>query len=582
MKKFRHIGDIILENKWRYFFGILALLITDAAQLALPRLYGTITDLLRNRNIGKSGLFKYILLVCFLAVGIAVFRFLWRYLVLGASKNIERKLRMRFYDHLQKLSLNYYNNHKTGDLMAHATNDISQISHAAGIGVTMLVDSAVVPVIAIIMMFVTVGAKLSLISISPLVILGLTIVFMVKEMHSRFRNMQEAFSHLTETARENFSGIRVVKSFAQELKEIKKFEKVNNHNKEMNLRLIRVMRLLNPFVMGISALSTAIALWRGGIMVIYAEISLGDFVAFTGYLAMLVWPIASIGWITSMFQRGSVSIDRINKILNEKPEVTDENADPNIKNIKGCIVFRNLSFSYPGSDTKTLNNINITIEEGKTLAIVGRTGSGKTTLANLVLRLYNTQSGSLLIDGVDINKIPLSVLRSNIGYVPQDTFLFSSTIGENIDFFAGNSTENIENAARTSMIYDNIMEFPAGFKTAVGERGVTLSGGQKQRIAIARALNRNPKILILDDCLSAVDTYTEEQILKKLKSKLSSRTSIIISHRISTIKDADEIIVLDNGEIAERGTHGTLIEQRNIYYDLYQKQLLKEQLERVE
>ncbi|HHV60742.1 MAG TPA: ABC transporter ATP-binding protein [Clostridiaceae bacterium] len=582
MKKFRHISDFIAENKYRYLIGIMSLLATDGAQLILPRLYGKITDLLKEGGISKGGLLYYILLVCLLSFGIAVFRFLWRYLVLGASRNIESKLRRRFYDHLQTLSLNYYNNHKTGDLMAHATNDIAQIREAFGIGIIMIVDSLVIPVIAVVMMFTTAGIKLSLISILPLLFLGLVIVFFVKEMHSRYHNMQEAFSQLTETARENFSGIRVIKSFAQELKEIYKFEKVNRHNKEMNLRLIRIMRLLFPFIMGISALSTAIALWYGGIMVMYAEISLGDFVAFTGYLAMLVWPIASVGWITSMIQRGTVSIERINNILDEKPEITDAGTDTSIKEIRGAITFNNLTFSYPGNNEPVLKNINIAIEEGKTLAIVGHTGSGKTTLANLIPRLYNTPSGSLLIDGVDIYKIPLKVLRSSIGYVPQDTFLFSATIYENIDFFEGQGPESVERAAKTSMIYDNIMEFPDGFNTFVGERGVNLSGGQKQRIAIARALNRNPKILILDDCLSAVDTYTEEQILKKLKVELQKRTSIIISHRISTIKDADEIIVLHNGEITERGTHDTLLAQKGIYYDLYQKQLLKEELERVE
>jgi ATP-binding cassette subfamily B protein len=335
-------------------------------------------------------------------------------------------------------------------------------------------------------------------------------------------------------------------------------------------------------IMTVSALSFAVALWFGGIEVINGNITLGDFVAFNSYLGMLTWPIAALGWITSMFQRGSVSIGRINVIMDEKPEIENSHDAVNLKDIKGKIEFKNLTFAYSENSKPVLKDINITIESGKTLAIVGRTGSGKTTLINLIQHLYKIPEGMLFVDGFDINKISIETVRSHIGYVPQDSFLFSTTLKENIDFFQGNSFESIASAAKTARVYDNIMDFPKQFETVIGERGITLSGGQKQRIAIARAILREPSILLLDDCLSAVDTHTEEEILKGLHEVMSQRTSIIVSHRILAVKDADEIIVLDDGEIIERGTHQSLLEMQGTYSDLYQKQLLAEQMEEAE
>ncbi|NJD03784.1 MAG: ABC transporter ATP-binding protein, partial [Ruminiclostridium sp.] len=385
----------------------------------------------------------------------------------------------------------------------------------------------------------------------------------------------------TETARENFSGIRVIKAFVQELKEIQKFEKANGNNKKKNLQYIMLMNMMFPFVMAISSIAFAIGLWFGGILVIREQITLGQFIAFNSYLGMLVWPISSLGWVISIFQKGLVSLKRVGAIMDEVPEIQENNVLADF-NIKGGITFRNLSFTYPGTEKPVLKNLDINLECGKTLAIVGRTGSGKTTLANLVTRLYNVTDGMLFIDGTDINRIPLPVLRNAAGSVPQDTFLFSSTIGDNINFYSGKTEDEIVNASKTAMIYDDIMEYPDRFETQVGERGVTLSGGQKQRVAIARAILRSPAILILDDCLSAVDTRTEEGILKGLKNLMKQRTSIIISHRISAIKDADEIIVLENGEIVERGDHEFLLSLEGEYHSLYQKQLLAEQIEGVE
>jgi ATP-binding cassette subfamily B multidrug efflux pump len=582
MKNLRYIKDLLIKYRFRYLAGILCLLAVDVLQLVLPMVLGAITDLIKDGSLERSSLAKYVFYIIVIAVGIAVFRFLWRYLVLGVSRLIEEQLRNRFYSHIQILSADYFNTHKTGDLMAHATNDINSVTMASGHGIVVVVDSIVIPVVALIMMFGTVGLRLTLAAFSPLLGLAIIIGFFAKEMQVRIRKIHESFSDLTETARENFSGIRVVKSYAQEFEEIRKFEKSNKFNKQNNLNYVRLTSMLSPTVMSVSAISFAIALWYGGIEVINGHITLGDFVAFNSYLGMLIWPIAALGWVVNVMERGAVSLKRINEILDEQPEICDVEKTACISHIEGRIVFKNLTFSYPGSKRSALRNINITLEKGKTLAIVGRTGSGKTTLVNLIPRLFNVDNGMLFIDDVDINQISLQVLRSSIGYVPQDTFLFSSTIRENIDFYRGKPEEIIVEAAKCAGVYDNIMSFPYQFDTAVGERGITLSGGQKQRIAIARAIIGSPAILILDDCLSAVDTHTEEQILRELKHIMSERTSIIVSHRISTIKDADEIIVLEDGEIVERGTHESLLGQCGFYYSLYQKQLLAEQIEEVE
>ncbi|HEY5583999.1 MAG TPA: ABC transporter ATP-binding protein [Ruminiclostridium sp.] len=578
MKSLRYIRDLLLKYKYRYAIGIVFLLCVDILQLILPKLLGDVTDLLESRSLTRSKLAEYALILVFIAVGVAIFRFLFRYTLMSVSRSIELSLRNRFYAHLQKLSANYFNIHKTGDIMAHATNDMNNVTMASGQGVIFVIDSFLIPIVALVMMLNTGGLKLTAFCFSPMLLLGISIVFFMKVMQNRVQKQQEAFSSLTEAVRENFSGIRVVKAFAQEGKEVSRFERINAINREANLKFLRLMGMMFPTVMSIAALSFVIALWFGGILVIQGSLTLGGFVAFNSYLGMLIWPITAIGWVASMFQRGFVSLERINTIMDEKPEISDDETVDKAS-IEGSIEFKGLTFTYPGADNPVLKDISIAVEAGRTLAIVGRTGSGKTTLVNLISRILSTPEGTLFIDDVDINKIPLSVLRSSIGTVPQDTFLFSTSITENIDFFRNCSFELIENAAKTARIYDNINEFPKKFDTVVGERGVTLSGGQKQRVAIARAVLGTPSILILDDCLSAVDANTEEEILKDLKKIMKQRTSIIVSHRISAVKDADEIIVLDDGSIVERGTHTVLLEQKGFYYELYTKQLLINQLE---
>lgn len=581
MNSFRYIRDLLLKYKYRYAIGILFLLCVDILQLILPKILGDVTNLLETKSLTRSNLAEYALVLVFIAVGIAVFRFLFRYILMSVSRSIELSFRNRFYAHLQKLSASYFNTHKTGDLMAHATNDMNNVTMASGQGIIFLIDSLLIPVVALVMMLHTGGFKLTVFCFLPLFLLGIFAVIFMKAMQSRVQKQQEAFSNLTEAVRENFSGIRVIKAFAHEKKEMSSFEKINAINREANLKFLRLMSMMFPTVMSIAALSFVIALWFGGILVIKGSLSLGGFVAFNSYLGMLIWPITAVGWIINMFQRGSVSLERINTILDEKPEISDDHA-AETGDIKGTIEFNDLTFKYPGTDIPTLKNISIMVEAGKTLGIVGKTGSGKTTLINLIPRILSAPPGALLIDGVDISKIPLSKLRSNIGMVPQDTFLFSASISDNIDFYRNCSREAIEAAARTARIYDNINEFPNKFDTVVGERGVTLSGGQKQRVAIARAMLDTPAILILDDCLSAVDANTEEEILGDLKNIMKDRTSIIVSHRISAVKDADQIIVLDDGRIVERGTHNELLQEEGIYYELYNKQLLINQLEEVQ
>lgn len=603
MSTFRYIKDLLLRHKYRYVLGVIFLLCVDILQLVMPRILGSATDSLESGTLTKAKLAEFAIIIALIAIGIATFRFLFRYTLCGASRNIELSFRNRFYAHLQRLSSNYFNTHKTGDLMAHATNDMNNVTLATGQGVIFAIDCLMIPIAALIMMLITADWRLTAACFAPLLLLSITVLFFMKIMESAVTKQQEAFSNLTETVRENFSGIRVVKSFVQEQKEIEKFKDVNKINKEANLKFTRLMSMMFPSVMLISSLSFIIALWYGGILVIEGSLTLGDFVAFNSYLGLLIWPITALGWVANIFQRGSVSLERINKIMDEIPEIADRqsngfqtdecvNQQGNrvgnqvenkvVTGIEGQIEFKNLSFTYPGSASPVLKDINITVEKGKTLAIVGRTGTGKTTLVNLIPRLLSVPSGTLLIDGTDINDIPLSLLRTSIGCVPQDTFLFSDTIGNNIDFYRNLSKEEVENASKIARLYDNIMEFPGQFDTTVGERGVTLSGGQKQRVAIARAVLGSPSILILDDCLSAVDAKTEESILGDLKKLMKQRTSIIVSHRISAVKDADEIIVLDDGQIIERGIHTSLLELGGYYHSLYTRQLLADEIERAD
>ena len=582
MKTFYQISAFLKQNKWKYIFGIIVLLVVDGLQLIPPRIIGLVTDGLTEGTITMNYIYIYAGLVILIACFIAILRYAWRMLVMGAARDLEFWLRNKFFSHLETLSPNFYNNNKTGDLMAHATNDISALRMAFGPGVVMITDAIFIPLTTITIMIFTTDIRLTLLALLPLPFIAVLMAVFGKVIQKRHKDVQAAFSDLTDKVQENMAGIRVVKSFVQEEYEIDKFLVSNENYIDKNMNLVKVYGFMYPLVGFIASLSFIVALGFGGSLVIREEISLGQFASFIAYLGLLTWPMMAIGYVVNVLQRGTASMKRLNRIFEIQPEIIDgaDVLDISQKELKPSIEFKNLSFTYQGATHPTLTDINLKIEEGKTLAILGRTGSGKTTLVNLLLRMYNVEEGQLDIGGHDINTIPLKTLRESIGYVPQDNFLFSTTLKDNIAFSNTNMTmDKVEQASKFAHVYDNIMEFPLQFDTMLGERGVTLSGGQRQRVSIARAIAKDPKILILDDSLSAVDTKTEEKILENLKQVMKNRTSIIIAHRISTLKEADEIVILDEGKIVEKGTHKELMALNGLYNSIYKKQLLEEKLE---
>lgn len=580
MKEFLALKGFFLKHKWMYIFGLLAIVLTDVLQIFIPKIVGQFTDDIQRGLFSVSTLWTYTGLILLIAIGMFLFRYLWRRLIFGAARKLEYQIRSDLFSHYQSLSTSFFNNIKTGDLMALATNDLNAIRFAAAAGVVMLVDTAVLITFTIFMMVQTISWKLTVVALLPLPALALVAFGIGKAIHIRFRRAQESFSLLTDRVQENISGMRVVKAFVQEDKEVDKFQETNDLNYQRNMRVAQIQALFHPLVQFISGISLILVLGYGGILVLKREITLGDFVAFNFYLGLLTWPMLALGWMINIFQRGAASMARVNDLFAKKGEICD---DPNeikpIDRVKGEIRFHHLSFRYPGAIDYALQNIDLHIPVGSSLAIVGRTGSGKTTLANLLVRLYNVDHSALTIDNHPINEIPLTVLRNNIGYVPQDNFLFSATIRENIGFGLDEYThDQVNQAAEDAQLLGNVLDFPRQMETMLGERGVTLSGGQKQRLSIARALIKNPSILILDDSLSAVDTRTEEAILERLKDIMQNRTTILISHRISTIEDADQIIVLDEGRIVERGNHETLLAGNGLYRQMYEKQLLEEKI----
>ena len=503
-----------------------------------------------------------------------VFRFFWRYLVIGASHRIDRNIRQELYDHLQTLSPQYYDQTKIGDIMAHATNDISAVRMATGIATIASFDAIFLSISSVTIMIIM-NWKLTLLTMIPLPVIALMMLKFGKLIHKRFESVQKAFSILTEKAQESLSGVRVIKAYGDEESENRFFSEKAEECVFQNVKLARIWGMFQPMIGALAMASMAILLGAGGAMVIRGTISLGEFVAFSSYLMMLIWPMIAIGWVVNLLQRGAASMGRLQKIFTTVPDILD---GENSISPESAIFVENLSFTYPGTDAEVLKDISFNLPVGGTLGIIGRTGSGKTTLVELLMRLYDPPEGTVFVGGVDVRNMKLSKIRGMFGYVPQETFLFAMSIAENISFGAdGIPPERISELARIVDIASEIEDFSDGYDTMVGERGVTLSGGQKQRVAIARALAVTPKILVLDDALSSVDTETEAAILSRLKREIRNLTSILIAHRISTIQNANHIIVIDNGRVVEQGTHAELLEHEGFYTELYRMQQLEEE-----
>ncbi|WP_242822554.1 ABC transporter ATP-binding protein [Caloramator australicus] len=581
MKKLKMMLKYMKKYKGRYILGILALFVVDILQLIPPRILGRLSDGIANKSISNISVAKNLLLIIVLSIIIAISRFFWRIFIIGTSRKIEYDLRNKLFSRLEKLSINFYNKNKTGDLMALATNDLNAFRMSLGQGIVMMFDAIFLTVITLSIML-SINVKLTLISLIPLPLVSIVATNFGKLIHKRFLKVQEVFAKLTDVVQENFSGIRVIKTFAQEANEYVKFNEQNREYLKANMNLVKVWGILFPLTELLAYLSFVILIAVGASYVVLNIISIGDFIAFNMYLGSLVWPMMAIGWVINVVQRGYASLERIENVLNQSIEIYDKNVD-NVTSLDGDIIINNLNFQYESSKSPALKNINLHIRKGESLGIIGKTGSGKSTLVNLLIRLYNVQDGTIFINGHDINKIPISILRKKIGFVPQESFLFSKSVAENIALpLYETDDDKVIKYAKIAEVHEDIIGFNDGYKTIVGERGITLSGGQKQRISIARALIKEPEILIFDDCLSAVDAKTENRILKNLKEVMKGKTSIVISHRISAIKDCDNIIVLDEGRIVESGNHNQLIENDGLYKKIYLKQQIEEKLEEAE
>lgn len=580
MEAFKTLKNDLIENRWRILTGLIALLIVDALQLFIPRVIKYAIDDLTTGNLSHFRLFLYGLEILLLALGIGGLRYFWRYFLLGTARRIEKGLRSRLFNHLQTLSISYFSKTQVGDLMAHATNDIEAVRMALSLGVVFLMDTVILGILTIFFM-IYINPRLTFFAILPMPLITLITLFFSRTIHNRFEILQKTFAMLTERIRETITGIRVIKAYVLEEREKEKLSQLSQDYSRKNLNLTKVWGMFFPLILFLSNLSLAIVLYLGGKLTIYQSISTGDFVAFMSYLGLLSWPMMALGWAINMIQRGGASMTRLNRILLETPDLVDSPKVIYSGPLKGRIEIRGLTFSPVKGGKPLLRDIYLTIREGERIVIVGRVGSGKSVLCNLIARILDPPQDSLFFDGMEIHQIPLELLRKSIGYVPQDTFLFSDTIRENIAFGKPEaSDQQIEEAAKLAQIYDEVMGFPDGLNTVIGERGITLSGGQKQRIAIARALLMDSPIFILDDALSSVDIQTEERILEGLEKFFKGKTSILVTHRIAPLRRADTIIVLDEGRIVEMGDHKTLLSQGGIYTELYWQRQWEEELEK--
>jgi ATP-binding cassette subfamily B multidrug efflux pump len=592
MKSLAYLNKFFYKYRWRLIPGVLFVIISNLFGVLTASVIRIAFDLVTEnislyhlfsgfgRQVIIYNLFGYSMLlfggiVLALALCRGLFLFLMRQTIILMSRHIEYDLKNELYDHYQLLSLAFYRRHNTGDLMNRVTEDVSRVRMYLGPGIMYTINTITLFMIAIGFML-TVNVRLTIFTILPLPVLALTIYYVNNIINFRSEKIQQRLSVLSSFVQENFSGIRVIKSYVREASIRKSFAGESENYKMHSMALVKVQALFFPVMLLLVGLSNVIIMYVGGVEVMKGNITPGNIAEFIVYLNMLTFPVMSLGWVTSLIQRAAASQKRINEFLHERPEIVSPNVATHT--VKGRISFENVSFFYPDTGIHALKNVSFTAEPGQMIAIIGRTGAGKSTIANLIMRMYDTTGGRILIDDQPVQHLNLEGYRSQVGFVPQEVFLFSDTIANNIAFSADIlDMPKIEQAAKDAAVYHNIMELEQGFETLIGERGVTLSGGQKQRVSIARAIVKHPQILIFDDCLSAVDTRTEEEILNNLGNIMQDKTSIIIAHRISTIKNADKILVMDNGEIVEQGTHDQLMQQRKVYFELYEKQLLEEE-----
>jgi ATP-binding cassette, subfamily B, multidrug efflux pump len=585
-KSLRPLFPYLRKYRGSYFIGTICVFINNGVWILFPLVLRHAVDGLQG-GVTREKLLTYSLELMGVAAIKGIFQFLTRWIVIGISREIEFDLRNDLFQHLESLSYSYYQRTRTGDIMARATNDLNAVRRLLGPAIMYSANTIVFTAGALAFML-SISPRLTFYAFLPLPLVSITVQYFGKQIHERFEKIQAMFSEISARAQENFSGARVIRAYVQEEPEIAAFETSNREYINRSLKLVRLMGMLWPTLETMLGLAIVLVLWLGGREVLYGRMTVGGFVAFNTYMVQLTWPVIALGWVINIFQRGTASMGRINEILVEQSEIQDS---PEVRakaagegaratQIRGEIEFRGLNFGYNG--VPVLHDINLRIPAGSSLAIVGPTGSGKTTLVSLIPRIYDAAPGTVWIDGKPVREFPLEPLRRQIGFVPQETFLFSETVRENIAFGKEDATdEEVSSAAEAANIAQDIEEFPEKYRTFVGERGITLSGGQKQRTAIARAIIRNPRILILDDALSSVDTHTEDKILNHLREVMQNRTTIFISHRVSTVRNADIIAVLHAGRIVELGTHDELLARNGYYSDLYNKQLLEEELAEV-
>lgn len=592
MKDLAYLNKFFYKYRWRLIPGILFVIISNIFGVLPAQVVRVAFDLV-NENISTYQLFSgfnrqnivydifgaslllFGALVLILAILRGLFLFFMRQTIILMSRHIEYDLKNEIYDHYQALSLAFYRRHNTGDLMNRATEDVSRVRMYLGPGIMYTINTVVLFVLVIYAML-SVNVRLAIFSVLPLPILAVIIYYVNNIINFRSEKIQERLSSLSSFVQENFSGIRIMKSYVREASVRQKFATESDHYKSHSMSLVRVQAMFYPIMLLLVGLSNVIIIYIGGVEVMKGNITPGNIAEFIVYLSQLTFPVMALGWVTSLIQRAAASQKRINEFLSEKPEIISVVDTPH--KVEGLIEFKNVSFKYPDTGIQALKDVSFTAMPGEMVAIIGRTGSGKSTIANLMLRMYDTTGGEVLIDGKSIKALNLTDYRHQVGYVPQEVFLFSDTIANNIAFSADVADKAaIEQAARDAAVYNNIIKLENGFETLIGERGITLSGGQKQRVSIARAIAKYPQVLIFDDCLSAVDTRTEEEILNNLGHIMHGKTNIIIAHRISTIKNADKILVMNNGEIIEQGTHDELLSRQGTYFELYEKQLLEEE-----